>query len=109
MDTGISNQVNNTATAVASIESSKGIDKSTRSSDLKNSNVSVSKTQTDVSLDRLKDVSMEIDVDDNSGLPVVKLRSNASGEVVMQIPAEYSLRIRDQINVALGSIVDKRS
>ena len=68
-----------------------------------------SKVEMDLDLSKLKDVSMEIRIDDSTQMPIVTLKSKASGEVMMQIPAEYSLTIQQSLEIALGAIVDTKS
>lgn len=65
--------------------------------------------QPDMDLSRLKDMSMEIRIDDGTQMPIVTLKSKTTGEIVMQIPAEYSLTIQQSIEIALGAIVDTKS
>lgn len=65
-------------------------------------------SQSRMDLSKLKDMSMEIRIDDSTQMPIVTLKSKTSGEIMMQIPAEYSLTIQQSIEIALGAIVDTK-
>lgn len=67
-----------------------------------------SQSRMDLDLSKLKDMSMEIRIDDSTQMPIVTLKSKTSGEIMMQIPAEYSLTIQQSIEIALGAIVDTK-
>lgn len=61
----------------------------------------------DVNLSQLESIAMSIDIDHNSGQPIVTIFDKVTGEKLLQIPGEHSLTIAKTIETLKGKIFDR--